>query len=258
MGKVMLTVISKKLKMIRWIEQIRSFKTSISIRRIPLDNESAILSKIRNPYLAARTEWNFLYNDILKGKRNWQLVAITLLAANILLIIGLSRVALKTKFVPYVTKVDTAGNAAFGGFLSASNQPVSPLIMNAFVRRYIENVRSVIADPVAEKKTLDDIYATTRGESLKFINSFYHDNDPFKRSKNLTVEVQIKAALQKSSQTWQVDWTEVERNLEGDIINQARYEALVTIAQYPVTNQKEINVNPLGLYTTRLSWSQQL
>jgi type IV secretion system protein VirB5 len=200
-----------------------------------------------------------MYNDVLKGKKNWQWVALAMIFANMLLILGMTRVSLQSKApLSYITKVDSQGNAQFGGFLSDANQQVSSVMVNAFIRRYIENVRSVIADPVAEKRSLDYVYAVTRGESLNFINSYYHNNDPFKHAKNSTVEVQIQAALPKSSQTWQIDWIETERNLEGGIINQSHYEALVTVEQKTVNDPNEINVNPLGLFVTRLSWSQQM
>ena len=155
----------------QWVERLKSIFENVFASKYSEAREIA-LSETTNPYLAARTEWNFLYNDLLKGKKNWQWVAVVMLVANILLIVGLSRTAMQSKYVPYILKVDTAGNTAFGGMISASNSIASPATVNAFIQRYIDNVRSVIADPVAEKKSLNYIYATTRGEALNFINSY--------------------------------------------------------------------------------------
>ncbi len=261
----------QKIKLSQWKEKLLSlFKQSAS-QNVSGESYAEINEKSKrsgssesevkqgnNPYLAARTEWNYMYNDVLKGKQNWQWVAVAMIIANLLLIFGFTRVSLQAKDVPYIVKVDKEGNAQFSGFLSNNNQQVSNVMVNAFIRRYIENVRSVIADPVAEKKSLDYVYAVTRGESLNFINAYFHSNDPFKHAKNSTIEVQIQDALPKSSQTWQIDWIETERNLEGGIINQSHYEALVTVEQKAVTDPNEMDINPLGMFVTRLSWSQQM
>lgn len=256
--------IFEKLKLSQGINKLRSvlkrgsrFQSSTQ-KTLQLQEIDEKGKSIDNPYLAARTEWNFMYNDILKAKQNWQWTALSMIAVNLIFGIFLSRAALESKYHSYITKVDEQGNAVFGGFLENANEKASPQMVNAFIRRYIQNLREVIVDPVAEKQFLTYIYGVSRGETLGFINDFYRSNDPFKRAKNGTVEVQVQTAIQKSPQTWQVEWTEMQRNLDGEIIGKSNYEALITVNQYSITDEKELSVNPLGLYVTRLSWSQQL
>lgn len=221
-------------------------------REISLDNAA----DTTNPYVAARTEWNYMFADLISAKRNWQLTAVLALSVNILLVIGFISLSLKSTYIPYAVKVDAMGNANFSGYLQP-NQAISPLETNAFIRRYINHARSVIADPIAEKQALDFVYVTTKGQGLNVINEYYRAHDPFNRAKTTTTEVQINTVMQKSPNTWQVEWTEIERNLDGVDINQLRFAALVTVKNQPVDNEKEININPLGFYVSQLSWSTQ-
>lgn len=237
-------------------------KIKMIFSKFTLDSSGEDLSskaaETNNPYLAARCEWNFLFNDLIQAKRNWQLIAMLMIGANVILISGYIALSLRSKFIPYIVRADSIGNTNFSGYVNTNDETQNPIFVNQFIRRYITSLRSVIADPVAEKQTLDYVYATTKGSAINFINQYFKENEPFVRARNSTIEVQVNAALPKSTSTWQIDWTEIERNLEGAVIKQLHYEALITVNQQPVKDAKEININPLGLYVTNLSWSQQL
>lgn len=209
-----------------------------------------------NPYIAARREWNFMYCDIIKAKHNWQQIALLLIITHLVLLVGLITLALQKHFVPYVVRVDSLGNTNFSEYLN-SQAIVSPLIINAMLRRYIVTARSVIADPVAEKHNLDFVYQVTKNAARVVLDNYYHEKNPFDIVKIETIDVMINAVLPKSAQTWQVDWTEVHRDLNGHVTGENHFEGLITIEQHAPTSTDEINVNPLGLYVTHLSWAVQ-
>jgi type IV secretion system protein VirB5 len=221
-----------------------------------LSHENLDTPETHNPYIAARREWNFMYGDIIKAKHNWQQVALLLLMIQGVSLIGLITLALEKRFVPYVVRVDNLGNTNFTEFLTVKNT-VSPLIINAMLRRYVVAARSVIADSVAEKQALDFVYGVTKGAAHTVLDHFYHTQNPFERVKEETLEVIVNAVLPKSAQTWQIDWTELHHDLKGDVTQQSHFEGLFTIAQHIPTNTEEININPLGLYVTALSWAEQ-
>ena len=211
----------------------------------------------KNPYVAARQEWNLMYGDLIKAKYNWQRIAFLVSAFNIILLGGFVYLSSQSRFIPYAVKVDALGNSAFAGFLDKS-PALNPLEVNAFIRRYITNVRSVIADPVAEKQALAFVYATSSEKTAKVLNEYYRQNSPFKIASHSTIEIQINSAIQKSDKTWQIGWTEIQRGLDGNRLGQTHWEALVTVTHIPVTDAHDININPLGLFIEQLSWSQQL
>jgi type IV secretory pathway TrbF-like protein len=237
---------------LRFIKKLRSSLFPESERLL---NES-IPTETSNPYVAARREWNFMYGDIIKAKHNWQQIALLLLVIQFISLAGLITLALQKHFVPYVVRVDSLGNTNFTEFLNAQTT-VSPLIINAMLRRYVIAARSVIADPVAQKHELDFVYGVTKGPAHTVLDNFYHVQNPFDRVKEETREVMINAVLPKSTQTWQIDWTEIQRDLNGHVTGQAHFEGLITIEQHTPTNMDEININPLGLYVTHLSWATQ-
>lgn len=211
----------------------------------------------KNPYVAARQEWNLMYGDLIKAKYNWQRIAFLVSAFNIMLLGGFVYLSSQSRFIPYAVKVDALGNSAFAGFLDKS-PALNPLEVNAFIRRYMTNVRSVIADPVAEKQALAFVYATSSEKTAKVLNEYYRQNSPFKIAAQSTIEIQINSAMQKSDKTWQIGWTEIQRGLDGNRLGQTHWEALVTVTHLPVTDAHDININPLGIFIEQLSWSQQL
>ncbi len=215
-----------------------------------------IAENTTNPYIAARHEWNLMYGDIIKAKHNWQQVALLLILTHLVLLIGLIILALQKHVVPYVVQVDKLGNANFSQFLTSQPTP-SPLVINAMIRRYIETARTVIADPVAEKHNLDFVYQITKNSARSVLDNYYHEKNPFDIVKAETVDVMINTVLEKSSETWQVDWTETHRDLNGHITNENHFSGLITIEQRVPSRVEEINVNPLGLYVTHLSWATQ-
>lgn len=209
-----------------------------------------------NPYLAARHEWNSMFGDQIKAKQNWQRIAFITLITNIILICGLISLIGESRYIPYAVKVDSLGNSSFAGFLTREANISTPEL-NAFIRRWISNTRSVIADPIAEKQALDFVYACSTSSTAKVLNSFYQQNNPFKTAQQATIEVQVNTVLQKSDTTWQVDWTEMQRDTDGKIVGQSHWEALITIGQHLVSNDELLNINPLALFVEHISWAQQ-
>jgi type IV secretion system protein TrbF len=236
------------------IKKIKThLQTLFSVSNTQLEEK---IRATHNPYLEARLEWNHLFGDIRKAKYQWQWVTAIALFANLLLIVGIGVLAFQNKLMPYVVKVDQLGNALYAGFLDAE-KTITPLEVNAFLRRYIVDARSVIADAFAEKKAVDFVYSVSLPSARKHLDDFYRASNPFVLAKQFLVEVQIQGVIQKSSHTWQVDWAEIHRGLEGQPLYQHHFEALLTIAHMTVQNQELLNTNPLGIYIQHISWAQQ-
>lgn len=222
-------------------------------------NNKSLEEKIKdtnNPYLAARLEWNQLFGDTRKSKHQWLLAASISLLANVLLIIGMFVLALQNQLIPYVVKVDQLGNALYQGFLD-KEKTITPIEINAFLRQYMVNARSVISDAFAEKRAIDSVYSVSLPSARKLLDSFYRELNPFAISKQELVEVEIEGVIQKSTRTWQVNWKELHRSLDGQLLNQNHFEALITISHMSVKNQELLNTNPLGIYIQHISWAEQ-
>lgn len=237
-----------------FVSKIKSLLTSMK-----LTNASAALdekvSACNNPYIAARREWNHMFGDLIKAKYNWQLTAFLALLSNVVLIIGFMILASKTRFIPYAVSIDNVGNTNFAGLLQ-QGATINPLEINAFIRRFIVNARQVIADPTAQQQAIEFVYAGSHAQALAFMNNYYRSHSPFARAQEYTIEVTLHSVLAKSSNTWQVGWSELQRDLDGNVIDTTEWEALVTVTHQTVSELKILNLNPLGLFVSQLSWSE--
>jgi len=104
-----------------------------------------------NPYLVARMEWNSMFYDLNRAKKNWQMFSLFLLLLSLMAVSGIIYLASSSKFVPYIVRIDQLGNSQFADWVKPS-ATITPLEIQAFVHRYIKETRMIIADPVAQKK----------------------------------------------------------------------------------------------------------
>jgi type IV secretory pathway TrbF-like protein len=91
-----------------------------------------------------RREWDDRYAGLARGKRNWQLAALALLAVDGLLTAGIIHLATQSRVSPFVVEVDRLGQAvAFGPAeqLRKTDERLIRYQLNLFIR----DVRSVFA-----------------------------------------------------------------------------------------------------------------
>jgi type IV secretion system protein VirB5 len=70
--------------------------------------------------------------------------------------------------------------------------------------------------------------------------------------------VQIDSILQLSAQSYQVRWTETALDLNGVNLGvPTHWEAQLQTQRIPPASSDTIVSNPLGLYVTQISWTQQ-
>ena len=207
------------------------------------------------PYLAARREWNERYGDYIARAPSWRQAAFAALALCGVLAVGVVWQASQSKVVPYVVEVDKLGDAvAVGRADRAASADVR--IVKAQLAAWITAVRSISSDPVAEKLALSHAYALAAVSATTFLNDYYRQHSPFGQTR--VVAVNVEAVLPMSERTYQVQWSEDARDLQGRAIDTTHWVASLTTALDPPTDERGILSNPLGLYVTGASWTQRL
>ena len=171
------------------------------------------------------------------------------------LAIGVVWEAAQSKVVPYVVEVDKLGDAVPVARADRA-APADVRVTKAQLVRWIVDARSVSSDPVAQKGALSRIYASTASTATTFLNDYYRQHSPFGQPR--TVAVSVDAVLPISNQTYQIQWTEDARDLQGRDIGTTQWLASVTVAFDPPSDERGILSNPLGLYVTGISWTQHL
>ena len=90
---------------------------------------------------------------------------------------------------------------------------------------------------------------------------YHSDNfthNPFTIAEKKTVAVQVDSILQLSPRSYQVRWTEEQRDLNGVAVGTpSHWEAVLQTEVAPPISNDAIVSNPLGFYVTQISWTEQ-
>lgn len=215
-----------------------------------------------SPYLRGRAEFDSVFSDLAKGKRNWQLIAFGAMGVSAVLAIGLTTLATQSRITPYVVEVDKLGRAQeFGPAerLNLTDQRVVTSELAGFVR----DIRSVVADPAAQADIVRQAYAFVAESAAPFLNAYFSApaNDPRVLGRDVTRLVEVSGVLPvpgaaPGTQTWKVSWTETTLPRAGGQPTVSAWEGYFTTRTVPPTTADRITVNPLGLYVTSINWTQ--
>lgn len=208
-----------------------------------------------NPYIEGRKEWSDRYGDHIKAKRNWQLATFICLG-----VIGLESSliawqASQSSVQPYIVQLDELRQVVQVVPAEQAQGIRDPRILRSVIGDYIRNIRTIIADPPAMKRLLNQAYAYSAPNVRQILNDHYRENDPFAEARNHTIAVDISTILQLSEKTWQIQWTETRRAPDGRHLDKTHWQAVASLSVDPPRNSID-DKNPLGIYVTALSWTK--
>ena len=212
-----------------------------------------------NPYLAARREWDERYGDLITRAKNWRLAAFLALGIAVIETGGLIALSLRSKVVPFVVAVDNLGRVVASGTADQVSAADDRLKRAALVQ-WVSDWRTVTSDGVAQRKGIDRVYSMVgRGTPAQVqVSEYYRNDPPYKRAQTQMVSVDVKAVYSSSDKTWELEWVEVARGVNGDVQSEQRWKGSFTLAVNPPSDERLARVNPLGLYITNLSSSKVL
>ena len=212
-----------------------------------------------NPYIAARHEWDERYGGLITRARNWRTAALIAGATGFLAVAGLLWSAAHARVVPFVVLVDQLARPIASGVADETTANDDRL-KRAALFSWIENLRTVTSDGVAQRKAIDRVYAQIANatQAQMFVTEFYRSAQPFERAQTETVAVEVRSVLATSDRTYEVEWDETTRDLYGAIKSRERWKGSFTIALNPPKDERIIRINPLGLYIVNASWTKVL
>ncbi|ODT74407.1 MAG: conjugal transfer protein TrbF [Pelagibacterium sp. SCN 64-44] len=212
-----------------------------------------------NPYIAARQEWSERYGSYVRSAAAWRVVGI---AGMSMAVIGFGYglyQSSQVKLVPYIVEVDQLGTAVSGGF-AQQIEYADPRVVRATLGTFIANFRSVTPDTVVQKQYIDRTYALLRtgDPATEKVNAWFRTNSPFDRARTMTVAIEVTNIVPLSTQSFQVDWTEYERDRQGKELAVRRFRGVATVTLTPPQDEGIIRMNPIGLYLKDFDWTAQL
>ncbi len=213
------------------------------------------------PYMRARQEWDRRMGSAIVHARNWRLCSFVCLALVALSLGGLILLGTKPKAVPHIIEIDQLGAALYrgpAGKTAADYNPTEATI-KYHLRRFIEDTRTISADPAVIKKNWVDAYqlVTPRGGNMLTAYVSKPENEPFRRSQDERVTTEVMAMVRVSNDTWQIDWRESEFDRNGTPIgNPVLWRGMFKILLQLPKTEEAMAKNPIGLYIDEFHWDK--
>ncbi|TPI10345.1 conjugal transfer protein TrbF [Mesorhizobium sp. B4-1-3] len=208
------------------------------------------------PYQRAAQIWDERLGSARVQARSWRYMAFGSLALAAAMSGALVWQSASGSIVPWVVQVDRLGQAQAVGPAAVDYQPSDPQIA-FYLARFIEQVRSIPADPVILRQNWLRAYDfTTQGGALA-LNDYARANDPFTRIGKQQVAVEVSSVIRASPASFRIAWIE-RRYQDGSLASTERWSAIVTIVVQPPRDADTLRKNPLGIYVNAINWSKEL
>jgi type IV secretory pathway TrbF-like protein len=222
-------------------------------------NSPAASAAPHNPYLAARKEWDERYGDLITRSRNWRVLALLLGVVAFVQAGGLIYLSSKSRVIPFVVAIDSLDRVVAAGPAQQSGVTDERLV-RAALYEWIGDLRMVTTDGVNQRKAIDRVYSMIgSGTPAQVqIGEFYSKDPPASRAQRQTVAAEVKAVFSTSDKTYEVEWVETTRSLNGQVLSEENWKGSVTIAVNPPADERLARINPLGIYVVGVSWSRVL
>ncbi|AGH51466.1 MULTISPECIES: conjugal transfer protein TrbF [Sphingomonadales] len=208
------------------------------------------------PYQRAAQVWDERIGSARVQARNWRLAAFGCLALSAGLAGGLVWQGARGTITPWIVEVDKLGQAQTVAPANAAYRPSDPQI--AFhLARFIEQVRSIPADPVIVRENWLRAYDFTTDRGAMALNDYARSNDPFANIGRVQIATEISSVIRASPDSFRVAWIE-RRYSDGSLAATERWSAILTITVQPPRDPERLRKNPLGIYVNAINWSKEL
>jgi type IV secretion system protein TrbF len=211
-----------------------------------------------SPYMAARKAMDERFGDFITRAENWRRAFFLSAFTTLALVVGMIALDFRSETIPYVVALDSVGGTI--PVVPAQQVAVKDVrLQAASVFRWLTDVRSVVTDPVVQRKMVDEAYTMTATNSAasNALTEWYQSSSPFERLTRETVDVNVESVVEQSSKSYEVVWNETTRDLTGQPSNAPHhYRAIVSITTEPVKDARQALINPLGLFVVNMSWGE--
>jgi len=208
------------------------------------------------PFQKAAQVWDERIGSARVQARNWRLIAFGNLFLAAGLACGLLWQAARGTITPWVVEIDKLGQAQVVAPAIADYQPTDPQIA-WHLARFIENVRSIPADPVIVRQNWLAAYDFVTDKGAVALNDYARANDPFSKIGKIEVAVEISSVIRASTDSFRVAW--IERRYENASLAAAEHwTAILTVVIDTPHDAEHLRKNPLGVFVNAINWSKEL
>jgi type IV secretion system protein TrbF len=208
------------------------------------------------PYQKAAQVWDERIGSARIQAKNWRIMAFGSLVLSAGFASALIWQSARGTVVPWVVQIDKLGQAQAIAPANADYRPTDPQVA-WHLARFIEQVRSIPADPIIVRQNWLRAYEWTTDRGAAALNDYARANDPFTKVGKQQVAVEVSSVIRASPESFRVAWT--EKHFEsGQLSKSERWTAILTIVLQPPRDAERLRANPLGIYINAINWSREL
>jgi type IV secretion system protein TrbF len=208
------------------------------------------------PYQRAAQVWDERIGSARVQAKNWRYMAFGSLILSAGFAAALVWQSARGTVVPWVVQVDNFGQAQTVAAATADYRPTDPQVA-WHLARFIEQVRSIPADPIIVRQNWLRAYEWTTDRGAAALNDYARANDPFAKVGKQQVAVEVSSVIRASADSFRVAWTE-RRYEDGKLSATERWTAILTIVVQPPRDAERLKANPLGININAISWSREM
>jgi type IV secretion system protein VirB5 len=232
-------------------------------------NEAPSSKPPANPYLPALRAWDDINGFAINRMQRSDMIATIFGVLSVIFAIGMVYYASQPRFIPYVVQVNKLDQAlAVTRAEQMAGATTDPTIVRAAIKLFVESVRTVTFDPIMQKRlftTQVRPMVASGSQAEQFLTNWLQNNDPFKRAKSgdeitpegYSVEVTADSPIMMSENTFQDSWSEKYHDAQGNLLKTTYWTGFFTVTTHLTGDEQQLMLNPIGLYVTNISWSQQ-
>ena len=212
-------------------------------------------------YEQSRREWDNRLGGPIKAAANWRLAFFATLVPLLVTICLAGYLGAQPKSVPHVIEVDHVGAAHYRGPIgeSAKNYVLPDRAIRYHLRTFIIDLRSVSSDAAIITANIVEAWNWSTPSGQNLITKHLHEKDPYKRSADERVSIEVQSLLALSRDSWQVDWKESRFDSNGQELDsltwRGTFRLVFRLSDAGVTEEM-LEKNPLGLYIDYFDWAR--
>lgn len=208
------------------------------------------------PYQKAAQAWDERIGSARVQARNWRLIAFGNLFLAAGLACGLMWQASRGTVTPWVVEVDKLGQAQTVAPALDDYRPTDPQIA-WHLAHFIENVRSLPADPVIVRQNWLSAYDFLTDKGAAALTDYVRVSDPFSKVGKIQIAVDISSVIRASTDSFRVAWTE-RRYENATLTSTEHWTAILTVVFETPHDAERLRKNPLGLFVHAINWSKEM
>ena len=125
------------------------------------------------------------------------------------------------------------------------------------ISRFIEQVRSIPADPVVVRQNWLRAYDYTTDRGAIALNDYARGNDPFAKVGSSRSRSKSQASFAPRQESFRIAWLE-RRYENGQLSGTERWTAILTIVIQQPRSADKLRANPLGVFVNAINWSKEM